>query len=233
MRALAEDNAAAGPCVELFRAAGPIQEIGEVQRRDHPHRPKGARRDQLARAQIGQVETVAVADNQAHASFPRRRDHRQRVGERQRHGLFNEHMSAGARRHPDVIEMMLVRRGDIDGLDIFIGAELFGRGIGRRAEIRRESLTRLGARIGGARENHTRMAHEGREHQREGATQPDDAEPQRAAHRAVSALTGRLGVIVKIRARERAMRQLRPKTSLRSSAGLAASARLGSFSAMP
>ena len=63
MRGLIEDDAATLRGIEFFGSARAIQEVGELQRINHTQRAEAACTNQLAGADDGLIETVAVADN--------------------------------------------------------------------------------------------------------------------------------------------------------------------------
>ena len=72
--------------------------------------------------------------------------------------------------------MQFVRRGNIDRLDLRVGAEFLDRRVGLAAKIRGECRTRLRARIGAGDQFDPRMELECRQHQAEGAAKTDRAE---------------------------------------------------------
>ena len=82
-------------------------------------------------AQDRRIEAVAVPDDELHARLARRRDHRAAFVERDRDRLLDQHMLAVRGRGGDMPGMNLVRRGDIDRLDVRIGAQLLDRVVGR------------------------------------------------------------------------------------------------------
>ena len=84
-------------------------------------------------------------------------------------------MLAGGQRGADVVGVHLVRRGDIDRLHLRIGAKRHDVVIGPTAELGLERRAAFGAGGGGGDQFHARIGGEGRDHQHEAATQPDDA----------------------------------------------------------
>ena len=72
--------------------------------------------------------------------------------------------------------MELVRRRDIDRLDVGVGAQVGDLAVDPALEVGLELGARLGAGVGGAHQRDARVAHQGRQHHREGASQTGDAE---------------------------------------------------------
>ncbi len=75
VRALAEYHAATPGRDQLLRPPRAVHEIGVVLGVDHAQRPARAAGDDLARAQDGTIEAVAVADDHAHVRALRGIDH--------------------------------------------------------------------------------------------------------------------------------------------------------------
>ena len=69
----------------------------------------------------------------------RGRDHGGAIVEGQRHRLLDQHMLAVARREDRVARVKLMRRRDVDDLDIGIGAELLDRVVGPAAKVLAQS----------------------------------------------------------------------------------------------
>ena len=180
VRRLVPDHAAASRRVQLFGPARPIQEIGVVERMDHPHGAEGVRVDQCPRAGDRCVEAVAVADDELHAGRRRRVDHPRAVGERQRHRLFDEHVLAVPCRRDRVRRMHLVRRRDVDDVHRRVGAQRLDRRV-RAVHRNRRRSARAPRRAGRRRRtsSNARIGDERRQHQRERAAESGHAPPPR------------------------------------------------------
>ena len=192
MRGLAEDHAAALRGVELFRTARAIEKVGEIERADHARPAVSAAFNDVARAQNRRIEAVAVADHQHDPGLLRRLDHRAAFGNRNRHRLFDQHMFSALGRELHMRGMMLVRRRDIDDLDIRIGAEFFDGRVSPRAELGCEQRSSFRQRIGAGDQTNARVIRERRHHDGESAAQTRDTHPQLPrAHRLTCRSRGR------------------------------------------
>ena len=67
---------------------------------------------------------MGVADDQMEIRPLGRRDHRIAVGQGQRHRLFDQDMLALRQGVDRLLGMELVRRSDVDRLDVRVGAKL-------------------------------------------------------------------------------------------------------------
>src|SRR3954471_16209883 len=85
-------------------------------------------------------------------------------------------MLAGRKRGDDMLGMELVRRGDIDGVDVRVRAQLGDLAVDLALEVGLELGPRLGARVGGGNQGDPRIAHEGRQHDRECTPQTGDTD---------------------------------------------------------
>ena len=183
VRTLAQQDATAAR-VELLRAAQPIEEIGVVLRVDHPDRAKRAARDELAGARNGAIEAVAVADDHADAGARHGIDHRLAFVERHRHRLFHQNVLATRRGCGDMSRMELVGRGDVDDVDVRIGAQRLDARVRPRIERGGEVRRRLASRVRRRDQCDARIGDEGRQHQRERAPETGDADAKsRRRHR--------------------------------------------------
>src|SRR5258708_27039315 len=72
MRRLIEHDAAAAFRAQLFGAAWPIEEIGEIHRGEHAQGPERSAFDDFAGLDDWSVETMAVSDDHLHAGAPDR-----------------------------------------------------------------------------------------------------------------------------------------------------------------
>ena len=125
MRRLIEHRAAALRRVEFLRAARAAQEVRVVERVDHAHRAVRAARDQFARAQDRRIERMAVPDDQMHA----RRRAAAAIIAAQSSSVsaigFSTSTCLPCRAASDgMLRVKLMRRRDIDDLDIRVGAKL-------------------------------------------------------------------------------------------------------------
>ena len=90
-------------------------------------------------------------------------------------------MLAGARRQDRQFGMRLVRRGDIDHLDLGVGAERLGRLVRAAAELRREGRPGLGPRVGGGHHAAARIGPQGWAREIEPPAEADHADSNDAA----------------------------------------------------
>jgi hypothetical protein len=109
---------------ELLRPPRAVEEVGEVERRDHAQRAIGAAPDQSFRVEDRRVEAVAVPHHQRHSGVARRLDHGAAFARGQRHRFFDQHVLAVRAGDARVRGMKLVWRGDIDDVHRGVGAEL-------------------------------------------------------------------------------------------------------------
>jgi hypothetical protein len=121
-----------------------------------------------------------VADDQAHACAFGGGDHPPACRQADRHRLFHQHVLALRRRHFDVRGVLLVRRCDVDQLDIGIGAERLDRAVSAAAEVRGEALGCLGTGIGGGDQLDARIGDERRQHHGKCPPESGDARLQPA-----------------------------------------------------
>jgi hypothetical protein len=148
MRRLVEYRAAARGSRKLLGPPRAVEEVGEVEGRDHADGAMGFLRDELLRMKNGQIEAVAMADDQPHAVRPRCIDHPATILERKRHRLFDQDMLAARAGEAGVRGVELMRCCDINDLDRRVGTEVLDTGVGVCAVILRKSFARLGAGIG-------------------------------------------------------------------------------------
>ena len=180
MRRLAEHDAAALRGVEFLGAARAVEKVGVVLRGHHPDLAIAPAVDQRARAEVGRIEAVAVADDEMDAGTLRRDDHRGTLGERQRHRFFDQRVLAGGRCRERVRRVKRVRRRDIDRLDVAIGTKRLDRRVRAAAEIVFELLPRIGTRIRRGDQFDATIAGERRQHQHERPAEAGHTEAQRA-----------------------------------------------------
>ncbi len=139
-----------------------------------------------------------MTDQEMDATCTRRRDHRPAVRNGKRHRLLDQDVLAASRGKPDMLEMQLVRRGDVDRLDRVIGAKRLHAIIGPRRQIRRREVpfelpAGLTSRVGRSDEPDQGMMCEGRQHQHEGSAKPDDTQPQGLAHGTLLEVEDKIG----------------------------------------
>ena len=194
MRALAEHDPAAARGRELLGSARTIEKIGVVLGVDHPHAAHRSAGDDLARAQDGAIEAVAVADDQKHVGTLGRVDHAATLFERDRHRFLDQRVLAARGRQRDVRGVMLMRRSDVNHFDAFVGAELVDRRVHPRAEVRGEAPGRFGARVCRGNQLEARIRGQRGEHQRERAPQTGDADAQSAFRHIGSPFRRRAGL---------------------------------------
>src|SRR5882762_11705585 len=125
MRGLVEYHATAALGRELLWPPRPVQEVREVERRDHSHFAHQALIDDLSCLKNRPVEAVAVADDQRHARLAGGVDHRPAVLQCERHRLLDQQMLAVRRSKTRLLGVELVRRRDVYDLDRRVLAELF------------------------------------------------------------------------------------------------------------
>ncbi len=121
---------------------------------------------------------MAVPDNEMDTRRTCGRDHPGAIVERNRHRLFDQHVLAIARRKDRMRGVKLMRRRNVDDLDIRIGAKLLDRVVGPGGKILREAPPRFGSRISRANQRNTRVGRECRQHHGERAAEPRDADAQ-------------------------------------------------------
>ena len=113
-----EDDAAAGvgpldaPALQMRRQIDRVEHPREQRLADPPRLDRLAHR--AVRRGVAQVMVGAHHD----AALAALRDHRARVGERQRERLLAQHVLAGRRGREDLVAMQLVGGGDVDGVDV-------------------------------------------------------------------------------------------------------------------
>ena len=122
MRSLAEYNAAPFFGAQFFGPSRTIEKISEIQRLDHAWPAILATGNKGPRSQDRRIKTVAMAHDQLHAPCPRRVDHRAAFAQRQGHWFFDQDMFAGGGGQFGMRDMKLVRRCDVDHIDIGIAA---------------------------------------------------------------------------------------------------------------
>ena len=176
MRRLVVDGAAALPRVELFGTARAVEEVGEVESGDHAQCAIGAAFHQGAQPLDRRIEGMGMPDDQMHAGLARGADHAVACVERQRHRFFDQGMPAVRGGDLDLRRMKLVRRGDVDRVDVARAERLHGL-VSRRPEVLREARAGLGARIEAGDDLDARIVAEGRDHEGEGAPDARDAQP--------------------------------------------------------
>jgi hypothetical protein len=133
-----------------------------------------------AQAHDRRIERMAVADDERDAGALRRSDDRGAFRKRQRHRLLHQEMLAVPGGEHRVAGVILMRRRHVDRLDRRVGAQLLDRRVAHGGEIRGEARPRLSAAIGRGHQRHPRIAHEGRQHQAEGAAEAGDAQTELA-----------------------------------------------------
>ena len=179
VRGLAVDDAAASARVQLFGAARAVEKIGVIERRNHSYAAVRAAADQFAGAQNRQVKTVAVAHNQEHTRSLCGIDHAGAVVQCERHGFFNQNMFAVSGSDAGVIGMELVGRGDVDRLHLrFSTKSFYGVEAGCSKVFFKLPPCRV-KRVGRRDQVNARVMLKCRQHQGEGAAQPDDAQAHR------------------------------------------------------
>ena len=183
VRRLVEDNPSPTCSIQFFRPPRAIEKIREIHRRDHAQLAEAALRNQLARAANGQVETVAVPDDHLHACPGRDVDHGATFVERQRHGLFDQHMLAMTGSERGVTGMKLVRSRDIDCLDFIIRTQLFNTAISAGRKIGCKTRPCFRAWIGRGQQSDLGILHKAWSHEPESAAQSRYAQSQRAISR--------------------------------------------------
>ena len=174
---LVEHGAAALGGVELLGPARPVEEVGEVQRSDHPHAPELAALDQRARPADRGIEAVAVPDDEMRPGSLRRRDHVAAFVEAERHRLLDQDVLP--ERQADARP---ARRGTGAASRCKLRRCRSGTALRRRGKCGRRNPARTaGARPGAGRSRDAtsmRGSPERRDHHRERASQPDDAQPE-------------------------------------------------------
>ena len=100
---------------------------------------------------------MAVADKKLNAGVFRGLNHFPAILDRQRHRLFDKHVLSLRGGELDVIDMILVRRGDIDGLDLRVGAKRVCPFVNPGAKFFSETLACIRARIAGCDHRDTGM----------------------------------------------------------------------------
>ncbi len=180
MGRLIEDYPSPARCLQFFRPAWTVEKVGEIHSGDRAQIAELAAGNQLTGALDGQVETVAVSDDHLDARPARFVDHGAAFVERERHRFFHQNMFTVTRCDYDVFGMELMRRRDIDRLDVIVRTQLFDAAICAGRKIRCEPRTRFRARIGRRQQSDFRVLHKARGHQQEGAAQSRYAQSQRA-----------------------------------------------------
>ena len=105
-----------------------------------------------------------MADDEVNSRCARGGDHPLAILERQRHRLFDKRMFSMGRRNLDLRRVELMRRGDVDGVDVG-RAQRLHRVVGGRAEILREARPGFRARIEAGDDLDARVAAERRDHE--------------------------------------------------------------------
>ena len=100
-----------------------------------------ARLNDLMGQHYSPIKAVAGAHNQLHARFLTGFDHFDAVFKMDRKWLLNQNMLSGFRSNFHVIDMHLMRCGDIDGFDVRIGANILDVLIGAPAKLLLERRT--------------------------------------------------------------------------------------------
>ncbi len=82
------------------------------------------------------VGAALERNRQQHAGIAAGRDHRVGVGQRQRHGLLDQHMLTGARRRQRLGGVLAAGRADADRVDVIARQERVDAGLAWHAELR-------------------------------------------------------------------------------------------------
>jgi hypothetical protein len=136
-------RAAALPRVELLGAAQPYRKSVKLSAVIMRTRPTPPSVDDAPRERDRRVERMAVADDQAHPGARARVDHRPRIGERQCRGFSHSTCLPAADASATCARVVLVRRRDVDDLDVAVAHELLDARV--RAGRRTSSPKRLRA----------------------------------------------------------------------------------------
>ena len=103
---------------ELLGPPRAVEEVGEIERGDHADRAEFTAFAELAHARDRAIEAVAVADDQDAAGARGRLDQRRAFVERDRHRLLEQHVLAMVEGERRMMGMELMRRGDVDDVDV-------------------------------------------------------------------------------------------------------------------
>ncbi len=155
----------------------------KLSRGDHAHGAEVAALAELAHAGHRPVEAVAVADDQIAPCARAGLDHGRAIVERDRHRFLEKHMLAVRERKRGVTRVELMRRRDVDDVDLVVRAQALDIVERGSAEVSRELLPCGRERIGAGDDPYPRIRRERRQHQRECASEPRDADTDRSAHR--------------------------------------------------
>src|SRR5262249_61122270 len=117
-----ERAAGAGEDAQV-EVAGVQQRVLQVRAGDVVHRAERTRRDALAGLPAERVEADVVADRGHDRGSGGEADELGRFGRGHRQRLFADHVFAGGEGAAGVVEVVAVRRGDVDDLHVRVGEE--------------------------------------------------------------------------------------------------------------
>jgi hypothetical protein len=138
--------------VQVLVGVGPNHEIVIVPRLDHAETAKPPALDNLAHFSDRRIETVRMAAEELDAVLFRRRVHRFAFVDRERHRLLDDHVFAVLGGGDRVAGVHLVRRGDVNRVDVGALHQLFQSLVNLAAEFFAEFFPRARARIGRGRD---------------------------------------------------------------------------------
>ena len=184
MRGLTVNYTAARFRVQLFWTTRTIQKIGVIQRVNHAHLTDSTAVDNLPRLEHGRIKAMAGANDQRAFRSAHRSNGKRALIKRDRHRFFEQNVLAIRCRQGDMLRMKLMRRSDVDQLNIFISTQRFSRRIGSPGKILLELQASHSVWIARGHELHPMIALKSIEHQGECSAQPNHAHANRCrAHR--------------------------------------------------
>jgi hypothetical protein len=105
-------------------------------------------------------------------------DHPPAFVEAERHGFLDQYVLPLVRGEKDMLQMQLMRCGDVDRLHALVGAEVSDLFIRRSREFPRETFARFGSNVCTCDKLEARMPEERWQHQHEGASEARNAYAQ-------------------------------------------------------